>query len=415
MPGATEPSLNPLATTTQTSSTTAPDWYNNFLSGQAADTLTAANRGGVAGASGLQTAAYNTAPTAIAAGQPALAQATNVAQNAATGPDISAFMNPYTSGVVNEIGRLGARNYNEYLKPAATAASVGSGQFGSRRGMQVQGQVGRDVAADVLGKQTGALQSGFSDAVKNAILEQQTQDKLAGTLGTLSGQAYTQGTGGLDILSRLGAQQQTTEQARLNYPMTALGQRADVMRGFTVPTGTTQTTTTPAGTGQTQLSPLSQISALVGTLGTAANQPASNFISGLTGADVGKTLGAYLTGKLGSMFGGDSNTTIQGYSATLPSGATLAGFNAAGAPIYNDPSTPGMFVTATGDNTRAPVNTNITGNTGTTTSGGTGTTTGGGTDTTTVDNTGTTDNNDVNNSIYNTTTADNSNWWQDEY
>lgn len=378
MPGITEPSLNPLATTTQTTSTTAPDWYNNFLSGQAADTLTAATRGGVAGPSGLQTAAYSAAPTAIAAGQPALAQATNVAQNAATGPDISAFMNPYTSGVVNEIGRLGARNYNEYLKPAATAATVGSGQFGSRRGMQVQGQVGRDVAADVLGKQTGALQSGFSDAVKNAILEQQTQDKLAGTLGTLSGQAYTQGTGGLDILSRLGAQQQTTEQARLNYPMTALGQRADVMRGFTVPTGTTQTTTTPAGTGQTQLSPLSQISALVGSLGTAASQPASNFISGLPAGST-QTLGAYLTGKLSSMFGGDSNTTIQGYSATLPSGATLAGFNAAGAPIYNDPSNPGMFVTATGDNTGAPVNTNITGNTGTTT--------GGGTDTTTVDNT----------------------------
>ena len=375
MPGITEPSLNPLATTTQSTSTTAPDWYNNFLSGQAADTLTAATRGGVAGASGLQTAAYNTAPTAIAAGQPALSQATNVAQNAATGPDISAFMNPYTSGVVNEIGRLGARNYNEYLKPAATAATVGSGQFGSRRGMQVQGQVGRDVAADVLGKQTGALQAGYSDAVKNAILEQQTQDKLAGTLGNLSTNAYMQGTGGLDILSKLGAQQQATEQARINYPMTALGQRADILRGFTVPTSQAQSTTTPAAAGQMQQSPLNQIGALVGSLGTAASQPASNFISGLTGSDVGKTLGAYLTGKLGSMFGGD--TTIQGYSATLPSGATLAGFNAAGAPIYNDPSNPGMYVTATGDNTGAPVNTNIT---GTTTGSGTDTTTGGGND-----------------------------------
>jgi len=377
MPGATEPSLNPLATTTQTTSTTAPDWYNNFLSGQAADTLTAATRGGVAGASGLQTAAYNTAPTAIAAGQPALSQATNVAQNAATGPDISAFMNPYTSGVVNEIGRLGARNYNEYLKPAATAATVGSGQFGSRRGMQVQGQVGRDVAADVLGKQTGALQAGFSDAVKNAILEQQTQDKLAGTLGTLSGQAYTQGVGGLDVLSRLGAQQQTTEQARINYPMTALGQRADILRGFTVPTSQTQSTTTPAAAGQMQQSPLNQIGALIGSLGTFGSQPASNFISGLPAGST-QTLANYLTGKLSSMLGG--NTTIQGYSATLPSGATLAGFNAAGAPIYNDPSNPGMYVTATGDNTGAPVNTNITGNTGTTTGGGNGTTVGGGGD-----------------------------------
>lgn len=358
MPGATEPSLNPLATTTQTSTTTAPDWYNNFLSGQAADTLTAATRGGVAGASGLQTAAYNTAPTAIAAGQPALAQATNVAQNAATGPDISAFMNPYTSGVVNEIGRLGARNYNEYLKPAATAATVGSGQFGSRRGMQVQGQVGRDVAADVLGKQTGALQSGFSDAVKNAILEQQTQDKLAGTLGTLSGQAYTQGTGGLDILSRLGAQQQTTEQARLNYPMTALGQRADILRGFTVPTGATQTTTTPAGTGQTQLSPLSQISALLGSLGTAANTPASSLITGATG-----TLGAWLTSKLSSILSGNSS------GGGAAGGSVPAGWTDNGDGSYSKPD--GSIVNLDG----TPF-------TGGSTGGGTGTTVGGGTDTT---------------------------------
>ena len=369
MPGATEPSLNPLATTTQTSSTTAPDWYNNFLSGQAADTLTAATRGGVAGASGLQTAAYSTAPTAIAAGQPALAQATNVAQNAATGPDISAFMNPYTSGVVNEIGRLGARNYNEYLKPAATAATVGSGQFGSRRGMQVQGQVGRDVAADVLGKQTGALQAGYSDAVKNAILEQQTQDKLAGTLGNLSTNAYTQGTGGLDILSKLGAQQQTTEQARINYPMTALGQRADILRGFTVPTGATQTTTTPAGTGQTQLSPLSQISALVGSLGTAASQPASNFISGLPAGST-QTLGAYLTGKLSSMFGNNYTTGTYG---------------ASGSSMTYSPTTNTWMDTQSGLTVPAdqiPVQYGGTYGGGTTTGGGTGTTTGGGNDTT---------------------------------
>ena len=365
MPGATEPSLNPLATTTQTSTSTAPDWYNNFLSGQAADTLTAATRGGVAGASGLQTAAYNPAPTAIAAGQPALAQATNVAQNAATGPDISAFMNPYTSGVVNEIGRLGARNYNEYLKPAATAATVGSGQFGSRRGMQVQGQVGRDVAADVLGKQTGALQSGFSDAVKNAILEQQTQDKLAGTLGTLSGQAYTQGTGGLDILSRLGAQQQTTEQARLNYPMTALGQRADILRGFTVPTGATQTTTTPAGTGQTQLSPLSQISALLGSLGTAANTPASSLITGATG-----TLGAWLTSKLSSILSGNSS------GGGAAGGSVPAGWTDNGNGSYSKPD--GSIVNLDG----TPFTGGSTGGgNDTTTGGGNDTTVGGGTDT----------------------------------
>jgi hypothetical protein len=198
-------------------------------------------------------------------------------------------MTPYTSGVVGEIGRLGQRQFNELLAPAATAGAAGSGQFGSRRGMQVYGNVARDVSSDILGRQTGALQAGYKDALTAALNEQQIQNQAAQTLGSLSGQAYTQGVGGLNALSTLGAQQQATEQARLNYPMTAAQAAASVMKGFTVPTSVSQTTTQPAGQGQMQLSPLSQIGSLIGTLGTAANYPAASIIPGATG-----TLGSWL-------------------------------------------------------------------------------------------------------------------------
>lgn len=296
MAGLTDPTLNPLATTTQQTSTTAPDWYNAMLSGMASQAQNAITAGGVAAPSALQQQAYTTAPTAITAGQPALTAGTNVATGAATGPNISQFMNPYTSGVVNEIGRLGQQQFNELLAPAATAGAAGSGQFGSRRGMQVYGDVARDVAKNILGQQTGALQTGFQNATTAAINEQQVQNQIANTLGALSGQAYTQGTGGLDVLSKLGAQQQAIEQARLNYPMTALQNAATVMRGFNVPTSVSQTTTQPAGQGQMQLSPLSQILSLAGTLGTAANYPAANIIPNATG-----TLGSWLINKLSNM------------------------------------------------------------------------------------------------------------------
>jgi hypothetical protein len=50
------------------------------------------------------------------------------------------FMNPYTQNVVDAIGTLGQRNIQQYLAPGATAAAVGSGQFGSKRGAEVLGQ-----------------------------------------------------------------------------------------------------------------------------------------------------------------------------------------------------------------------------------------------------------------------------------
>lgn len=295
MAGLTDPTLNPLATTTQQTSTAAPDWYNTMLSSLSSGAQNAITAGGVAGPSALQTQAYTAAPTAITAGQPALSSATNIATGAA-GPDISQFMNPYTAGVVGEIGRLGQRQFNELLAPAATAGAAGSGQFGSRRGMQVYGNVARDVASDILGRQTGALQAGYKDAVTAALQEQQAQNQAAQTLGLLSGQAYSQGIGGLDVLSKLGAQQQAVEQAKLNYPMTALQNAATVMRGFTVPTTVSQTTTQPAGVGQMQLSPLNQILALGGALGSTLNYPAANIIGATdsAGNPVTGTFGSWL-------------------------------------------------------------------------------------------------------------------------
>jgi hypothetical protein len=296
MAGLTDPTLNPLATTTQTTSTTAPDFYNNAMSNLFSDAQKAITSGGVAGPSALQTQAYEMAPTAINAGKDALTSATNIATGAAGAPDINQYLDPFRTNVVDEMGRLGQRNFNELLAPAATAGAAGSGQFGSRRGMQVYGNVARDVAADILGKQYGALSTGYQNAVTAAQNEQNIQNQLAQTLGSLSGAAYTQGVGGLDVLSKLGAQQQATEQAKLNYPMTALQNAATVMRGFTIPTSVSQTTTQPAGVGQIQLSPLSQIGSLIGTLGTVANQK----ISGVTGD---KTLGQWLGSKLSDLFG----------------------------------------------------------------------------------------------------------------
>jgi hypothetical protein len=158
---------------------------------------------------------------------------------------ISQYMNPYTQQVIGEVGRLGQENWANKIAPGATAGAVGSGQFGSTRGMNIYGNLAREANRDVTGQQGTLLQSGFNDALKAAQAQQTLDLQAAQQLGTLSGQQYTQGTGGLDVLNKLGAQQQANEQAKLNYPMSALGQVSNLIKGYTIPTATTQKYTGP--------------------------------------------------------------------------------------------------------------------------------------------------------------------------
>lgn len=234
--------------TTTATQTTAPAWYNNFLSGLAGTGQQAVEQGGVAGFSGLQNQVFGAAPQAVQAGQGALSTAVNTATGVAGTPTIdmiSQYMNPYTQQVIGEVGRLGQQNWENKIAPGATAAAVGSGQFGSTRGMNVYGNLAREVNRDITGQQGTLLQSGFNDALKAAQAQQTLNLQAAQQLGTLSGQQYTQGTGGLDVLSKLGAQQQALEQAKLNYPMSALGQVSNLIKGYTVPTSVTQSYTGP--------------------------------------------------------------------------------------------------------------------------------------------------------------------------
>lgn len=325
----------PNITTSQTATTTAPDWYNQFLSGLSTSGQAAVNTGGIAGASPLQTLAYNNAPTAINAGQPTLTQATDVATGAAGPLDINQYMNPYTTGVVDEIGRLGKKNFTDILGPNAVAGAVGSGSFASSRGLRTYADVARDSARATTGQQATALSTGFDNAIKAALQKQQNETQAGNLLGTLSSQDYTQNVGGLDALSRLGAQVQATEQAGLNYPMAAQKSFSDLLRGFTVPTRQDQTFTGPIP-GAYSNSPLSQIAGLgLSTAGLFANK-----IDPKTGLEIKGT----------SVFDTIKNVTGFGNKPTTPTTPTTPGVDRSDdsftpdesplSPIYPDTTIP---------------------------------------------------------------------------
>lgn len=269
MASLTQGSALPDVQTTQQTTSTAPAWYNNFLSGISTTGATTPDTG-VAGFSGLQQQAFGNAPGAINAGQGAMGTAVNTATNVANTPTadmISQYMNPYTQQVVGEIGRLGQQNFENRLAPGATAGAVGSGQFGSTRGMNVYGNIARESSRDTTGQQGSALQSGFDAALKAAQAQQMLGLQSAQTLGTLGNQQYTQGVGGLDVLSKLGAQQQAQEQARIDYPLSLQERQATTLKGLQVPMSTAQTFKGPIP-GAYSASPLQQI--LGYTAGTAS-------------------------------------------------------------------------------------------------------------------------------------------------
>lgn len=232
---------------------------------------------GQAGATDISGAAnpYLTAGTTtsgLAAAQPNLAAGTSSAADLVGG-----YMNPYTKSVVDQIRLANQQNIQQNLSPGITSGAVGGGQFGSKRGAEALalGISNADIGA--LTAQTGALQSGYADALKAAQQQranQLTAGQTAGTLqnqanineinagqiaGTLAGQqgqlyrdvgtaqaglaGQTQALGinEATLLSTLGQQQQAIEQNKALMPLDVLGKQAGLMQGAQIPMSTSQT------------------------------------------------------------------------------------------------------------------------------------------------------------------------------
>jgi hypothetical protein len=176
--------------------------------------------------------------------------------------------------------------------------------------MQVYGNVARESALDTSGLQAKYLAQGFDAATANAKAQAELNLNASKTLGDLSGRAYDQGVGGLDVMSKLGAQQQAQEQAQLDYPMSALTKSANIMKGFQVPTSQTQTFKGPMP-GAYQQSGLAQLLQLLSTAGVlfSPNASGSTAAGQIGGALSGIPGISQLVGGLGGLLGGSGTSS----------------------------------------------------------------------------------------------------------
>lgn len=232
------------AATSTTSQTILPDWYTNYAmqivaNQNAASALPYQTFGGprVAEFSPTQQQAFGMTGQAASAYQPALTQATQATQTAMGAPGaldvaqpylsgaaqtapgvVGQYMNPYTENVVNRIAELGVRNLNENIMPGIEGRYIAAGQlgFGGRQpgsgtpsGMMTDtARAVRDVSSDILGKQSEALQAGYTGALGAAQTDLSRMGQLAQTAGGLGYQQTGQQLAGAEQLAGLGAQAQ---------------------------------------------------------------------------------------------------------------------------------------------------------------------------------------------------------------
>lgn len=232
-----------LTQSSQTTATTAPAFYTNYLTnlatrgtaagaavpsaawdptalqtkafGQVASNVgnykpgltNAATSFGQAGSTDISGAAnpYLTAGTTtggLAAAQPNLSAGTSSAADLVGG-----YMNPYTQNVVDQIRLANQQNIQQNLSPGITAGAVGGGQFGSKRGAEALALGVSNANIGALGQQSAALQSGYSEALKAAQQQRANQLTAAQTAGTLQNQANVNQVTAGQVAGNLAAQQ----------------------------------------------------------------------------------------------------------------------------------------------------------------------------------------------------------------
>jgi hypothetical protein len=278
----------PDITNTTTKAEVAPDYYTDYMKSLSGAGTTGMGRTGAASIAAydpMQTTGYGKVEDASGAYKTGLSNAATTAGTAAGGINadrISSLMNPYTQNVVNEMGRLAQQNVERNLLPTLKAGFVGTGGLGSQRYANALGQAGAEAQSNLTGQQYGALSSGYKDALDAAIKELQVQNQAATTQGSLAEKEQTLGLTGAGALTKAGAEKQAYEQSLLDAPMKNAANAAALMKGYTVPTTTTQTEVGPKNKDYYAPTSIQQAGSLLSFLGAGASGAAVDKLS--TGA-----------------------------------------------------------------------------------------------------------------------------------
>lgn len=183
--------------------------------------------------------------------------------------DFNQFMSPYTTGVVDRIADLGARNLSEKLLPEVNDTFIKAGQFGSSRNADFTLRALRDTNESILGQQATALQEAQKAAMGNYQTAQGRQLQSGQALGALGQLMGSESRDQINNMLQLGGVNQAQEQKNLDlaaqdfenqvaYPQKQLEMLNSIIRGYSGNLGQT-TTSYKATPSATMASPLQKV------------------------------------------------------------------------------------------------------------------------------------------------------------
>jgi hypothetical protein len=313
----------PNITTTTTKTDTAPDYYTDYMTDLAGAASTAMERRpeeAIAGYDPLQDTGYGQVETAADAYTTGLSAAEGTLGQAAKGVTadrITQLMNPYTSQVVDEMGRLQQQSLQRSMLPTLKAGFVGSGGLGGQRYAGALGQALADAQRNLTGQQGAALQAGFSEAQKTALGELPFLVQAGQQQANTAKLSQDLGLTGAGALTKAGAERQAYQQSLLDYPLKTATTAAGLMRGYQVPLSGTTVAVGPGQAGQYQKSGLENVLGILSMIGAASGGGGGGPGGSNLGIGVGKVLdwGRGLLGNLGFDTGGVkeiANTALPG-------------------------------------------------------------------------------------------------------
>jgi len=318
----------------QAQSTTAPGFYTDYLKslGSAGQAALGAEAPKYVGEQELQTTAFDEAKNRMFGGQGYLDAASRFGQMAGattaqqmqgyqytdpvTGETSTmggGYMNPYINDVVAEIGRLGRRQAQESI-PGVIGQATGLGGFGSKRSLEAANIANRDILANTLGQQTGALSSGYDAASKLAAADLGRYLQGSQVMGGLGQIASGTNIAELQNLASLGAQQQAIAQGEENFPLQTAQAVSGLLRGYTMPTDVSSTYEGPLAGLQYSPSGLQMLGSLAGLFApTGSAGTGASAVEGLlkTGKSIFDTVRSWFPSTSatdGSMSGGNYGT-----------------------------------------------------------------------------------------------------------
>jgi hypothetical protein len=279
--------------------------------------LTAAGTPYVAPLSQLQKDVAAYAPEALKRYQTPMDEALAAGQAGAgiDQADISKFYNPYENAVIGGMGVQSATNVQRNLMPQLKGGFVGTGGLGGQRYANALGQTMGDVNTALLQEQNKGRAAGYQSALDAALREMSGQTQAGQMLGTLGAQEQQAATTGLKTGADIGAIEQAQNQAIINAPTTMAGNVAQILRGYTYPTVTTEKYDGPAASYGPSV--LSQIGGLGSLLASGTNAKDTGWLD-----KIGNKVSWALSGGVGNITAGNPDYNTEGSVADGGIGST---------------------------------------------------------------------------------------------